>query len=247
MNNQYNFLAKVYDELMYDIDYTQWADYLLTFLKERKNIIEYACGTGNITTQLVRKGCEVIAVDSSEQMLDIAMQKTKKAAQDIRYVCEDMCELKLHKKMQAAVCACDGVNYILTETNLERFFENVFCNLEERAVFLFDISSAYKLKEILGDEFFYDDGDEQTYFWQNSFDEKTKILSMNITLFIAQNTVYQRFDECHTQRAWSIEEIFQALEKAGFKEIKAYEFETKNKIKDDTQRIQIAAVKGEYR
>lgn len=244
---QYEALAKAYDALMYDVAYDEWAGYIVRLLEARgiKDgvLLEYACGTGNLTVPLLRAGYEVLALDVSEAMLDVARKKLSACALQPQLICEDMAAFRLNKQARAAVCACDGVNYLLTDRELEDFFANAYENIAGCGVFLFDISSAYKLEEKLGDQFFYDDGDGQTVFWQNSFDKKNKRIDMDITLFMAGGDVYHRCDERHMQRAWEEEEITNALTKAGFAEIKVMAFMTQESPERDIERLQFAAQK----
>lgn len=229
---------------MYDIPYDEWASYIASMFPENTEaVLEYACGTGNITLPLVGKGYEITAVDISGQMLDIAQKKLLKQARQARFVCADMTEFKLERPVDAVICACDGVNYLTGDAELERFFKNAYSSLKDGGTFLFDISSAYKLREILGDEFYYDDNEQETLFWQNSFNQKTNLVKMDITLFISDEKCYKRYDELHVQRAWEEAEIKQTLANAGFTDICAYDFLTNNAVRDESERIQFAAVK----
>ncbi|MEA4852915.1 MAG: class I SAM-dependent methyltransferase [Christensenella sp.] len=247
-HEQYDALADVYDSLMYDVDYGKWAEYLCSLLETsgvvpNGTVLEYACGTGNITLPLFRSGFDVTALDISEEMLEIAQQKVRRHAGDVRFVCADMSEFRLNKPVQAAICACDGVNYITEEEKLDLFFKSVFSNLVPGGVFLFDISSAYKIKNILGNEFFYDDSDEVTYFWQNVYDAQKEAVRMEITLFMAEGDGYKRFDETHVQKAWTEEVIIKALGNAGFGEAKAFTFMTQDAPRTEEERIQFLAVR----
>lgn len=248
MKNQYEFLAQVYDELMYDAAYPAWADYLIQILEKNgvvkgSPLIEYACGTGNITVELARQGYRMTALDRSGEMLDIAAGKLRKNAMQANFVCADMASFLLPHKTDGAVCACDGVNYILDDKKLACFFSNVCSNLKKGGVFTFDVSSEYKLSQVLGDEFFYDDAEDQTLFWQNAYRADTRRIEMNITLFIAQDGVYQRFDECHTQRAWREAELKQALLTAGFERVECFAFGAWHPPEADSERIQLVAIR----
>ena len=248
MNKQYQALASVYDALMYDIGYDEWSDYIIRLLGDSgvesgARLLEYACGTGNITLPLARRGYRVTAVDISEEMLLRAQEKTRKGALQIKYACSDMSIFELNKPMRAAVCACDGVNYILDNDSLGSFFKKAYHNLEQGGVLLFDISSAYKLQYVLGNEFYFDDGDRETYFWQNAYDEKEGLLTMDITLFVEEEGVYKRFDERHVQRAWRIEELTSGLQDAGFTDVRAYAFLSMDPPTKESDRIQFAATR----
>ncbi len=74
--NAYRYLAKVYDSLMSDVDYNNWAQYLHRFLSKAgaKNVLEVSCGTGNITFELSALGYDIIASDLSIEMLKIARE-----------------------------------------------------------------------------------------------------------------------------------------------------------------------------
>lgn len=244
MTEQYEKLAAVYDSFMYDVSYAEWAEYISRMMTGVA-VLEYACGTGGLTLELCARGFDVLGVDISEDMLDVAAQKLRKNAYDVKLACADMTDFTLNKQAGCAVCACDGVNYITEREALERFFRNVYKNIAAGGAFLFDISSAYKLREVLADEFFYDDSDEGTLFWQNDFDAQSGLLTMDISLFVPRGDVHIRYDERHVQRAWTEEEIKAALKKAGFKDIKAFGFMTEEGPEADCERIQFSAVKGE--
>ena len=248
MSEQYSALAGIYDALMYDVSYDRWAEYLMDILNARgirkgANLLEYACGTGNITLPLAENGFHMTAVDIAEDMLFVAQEKTRKKALKVSYACADMRGFLLNKKADAVVCACDGVNYLLEEDDMRDFFKGVYGNLKNGGAFLFDISSAYKIKEVLGDEFYYDDGDEQTYFWQNSYDKEKKTVTMELTMFLRQGEVYKRYDEMHKQRAWEQDELKELLCEAGFSQISQYGFMTCDVPHRQEDRIQFVAGK----
>jgi len=240
---QYEALAGVYDEFMQDVDYGRWAEYILSLMGEScNNLIEYGCGTGNITVHLAGKGLDIIAVDHSQEMLNVAGDKLRGNALAPVLVCADMTEFRLNREVDCAVCACDGVNYILDGKGLRRFFKNVYSNLRDGGVFVFDISSEYKLKKILGNEFFYDDREDRTVFWQNRLDENAGIVDMELTLFLEERGVYKRYDEIHRQRAWSLDEINGALQHAGFSKTSCYSFGTYKYPAGGEERIQFKAI-----
>ena len=250
MKEQYSELAKAYDNLMYDVPYKEWAQYILRLIekyggveKAPVEILECACGTGNITLELLRAGLEVVGVDIEHEMLNIAAGKLRKNAVSAQLVCADMVEFKLNKPVDAVVCACDGVNYVLTEERLQLFFANTYGNMKEKGIFLFDISSEYKLNEILGDNFYFDDADDQTVFWQNSIDKKRSAITMELVLFIKTGDCYTRQDERHVQHVWKIQEIVRMLEQAGFSDVKAYGFGTELPSMPEDERIQFVAIK----
>ena len=71
--NQYKDFAFVYDELMNEVDYDGWVDYIENIIKNEgaqvKNILELACGTGNLTIPLTKKNYDIAGIDISEGCL----------------------------------------------------------------------------------------------------------------------------------------------------------------------------------
>ena len=96
----YEKFAQVYDLFMDNIDYEEWADYLEDRLKEYgvKDglVLELGCGTGSMTELLAEKGYDMIGVDNSEDMLEIAMEKKVESGHDILYLLQDMREFELY-------------------------------------------------------------------------------------------------------------------------------------------------------
>lgn len=83
----YTSFAEVYDTFMDNVPYEEWADYLEDRLKEygiRDGLVlELGCGTGSMTELLAEKGYDMIGVDNSEDMLEIAMEKRIESGHDI--------------------------------------------------------------------------------------------------------------------------------------------------------------------
>ena len=119
----YTAFAAVYDRLMRDVDYEAWARHYARLLAGAHvhggNVCECACGTGSLTLPLRRLGYRMTGVDLSRDMLSQAAQKARDAGLEIPFVCQDMCHLQLHRRQDAILCTCDGVNY-LEETQTQR-------------------------------------------------------------------------------------------------------------------------------
>lgn len=236
---QYGEIALVYDSLMYDIPYKEWVEFIRENLKGQ-TVLELGCGTGSITERLSAY-YDVTALDLSEDMLDVARQKLMKKGRTARFVKGDMRDFSVHKPMDNAIIVCDGINYLLSEADVKKAFLKVYENIKAGGSFIFDISSAYKLKN-MADQLFSEDADEVTYIWRNTMEND--ILSMDITFFVAEDEErYYRFDEKHLQRAHSLEEISLWLNECGFEIISITDNYTEESVKDDTIRITFCAEK----
>lgn len=239
---QYGNLAFVYDKLMYDMPYSSWAEFISKNINDASNILELGCGTGSLTELLATK-YDVIALDISEEMLDIARQKLLKSGLNIPFIKGDMRDFKLHKKVDSIVCACDGINYLITPESVKQAFLSVYNNLKAGGIFIFDISSKNKLMEMCG-QLYSEDCDDATYIWRNSADGE--IINMDITFFVPEgDETYFRFDEQHRQRMHSVEEISTWLNECGFKIVSITDNYTDKQINEKTQRITFIAEKIE--
>lgn len=201
--SSYSILAKYYDRLMGDFNYEGYTDFIAHKLNGEG--VDLACGSGEITTRLARKGHKMIGIDLSQEMLNVAIVKSKKMGLDIKWICQDMTEFELSHKVGFVTCVCDGINYI-DESQLKIVFDRVHDSIVKGGVWIFDISSAYKLKNILGDNMFCEDYDDITYIWQNSLGED--YVDMDIDFFEnIEGDTYRRIEESHRQYIHTRESI----------------------------------------
>ena len=107
---------------------------------------------------------------------------------------------------------------------------------------LFDISSQYKLENILGCNTFAEDEPAGAYIWKNNYDPESRLIEMELTFFERQGELYRRFTERHIQRAHGVDELLSALNRAGF-DAEAYDFETMDPVKPDSERVQFSGRK----
>ena len=207
----YSILAKYYDKFTeQDCDYESWSQYLCAVAQKFKvkTIADIACGTGKMTQLLARHGYAVTGIDQSREMLAEASQKCRAT-----FVLQDMKKLQLPRPMDMAVIVNDGVNY-LNGSELVPFFTNLAANLRDGAPLVFDVSTPYKLQNVLGNNVFFVDDDEATLLWSNKTHADKTVLSL--TLFEKNGEHYKRFDEQHLQYAHTFETLTSALVQAGF-------------------------------
>lgn len=244
--NQYTAFANVYDRTMHDVDRSAWVDYLDGLLKEHgaHYIMDCACGTGANAILLYKKGYHVIGNDISPEMLMEARNNAfMQGAKNIIFICEDMRKLKIHKQIDALLSVCDGVNYLTAQKEVESFFAHAATCLKPGGLLLFDVSSAYKFRKILGTNTFTDEADDYAYIWKNNYDAKTKLCEMELTCFVKNGAQYDRFTETHIQRAYTADELTRTLRKTGFTNIRIYDAFTRDPARRDSERIQFVAVK----
>mgnify|MGYP002562211534 FL=1 len=240
----YDAFADVYDLLMEDIDYCAWTQYLHRFLQRAprkvRKVTEAGCGTGNISICLAQLGYLLTATDLSQEMLAIAAEKARKEGVQIMFARQDIRQMALGR-CDALVCACDVLNYI-PQKRLPAFFEQVYAGLAKGGALLFDISSSYKLRYILGNQLFFEDREAVSYFWRNHLQDSENRIAMELTFFMKKGELYERRDERQIQYIHETETLLKALQQAGFL-AQAYEFGTELPPQEKSERIFFAAYK----
>ena len=238
----YNKMAEVYNGLMqHDMNYMARCDYIeniLDYYDASADIVcDLACGTGVITNELARRGYDMIGVDISSEMLDIARAGAPK--ERVLYLNQDIKKLDLYGSCGAFLCLTDGFNYITSPKTLLGILKRIrTCFIDNGGLLIFDVSTDYKLSTILGNNTYVFDTDKIFYTWDNKFSKIAKLLKMDLTFFEKTSSkLYTRFDETHIQRAYSIDELNKLLKLAGFNVMANYADLTFDKPEQDTQRV----------
>ena len=284
---EYTGFAEVYDMFMDNVPYDKWAKYLQKLLKEngaKEGIVcELGCGTGKMTRRLRDMGYDMIGIDISQDMLQIAMEQEtilkkagtqnadinkveskhtksdKKKNYEILYLNQDMREFELYGTVAAVVSVCDSMNYITEKDDLLQTFNLVRNYLDPGGVFIFDMNTPYYYRKKLGEQTICENRDEGSFIWENYYDPDTKINEFDMTIYIRRNSegqnafktskdkktagktnnavYYERFEETHFQRAYSIAEVKALLKRAGLKDIKVYKAFTKDAPDSAAERV----------
>ena len=243
----YTVFAEVYDLFMDNIDHQQWAEYLEELLRdyglEGGLVLDLGCGTGALTELLAKKGYDMIGVDNSLEMLEIAREKQISQGLDILYLLQDMREFELYGTVAAIVSCCDSLNYILEEEDLLQVFRLVNNYLDPGGVFLFDMNTEYKYREVLGENTIAENREEASFIWENYFDEGTGINEYDLTLYIrdGEDDRYGRFEETHFQRAYEPRLVRELLETAGLEFVGMLDAGTMKEPEANAQRIYFIA------
>lgn len=241
----YTGFASVYDLFMDNIPYEDWCTYVTGLLKEYGVedglLLDLGCGTGKLTRLLAEEGYDMIGVDLSEEMLEVALEHEMEDPKQILYLQQDMREFELYGTVRAVVSICDSMNYIMEYGDLVQVFRLVNNYLDPKGVFIFDLNTEYKYREMLADYTFAEDREESSFIWNNFYDEEDKVNEYDLTLFVKEGELYRKFEETHYQRAYSLEEIKQAIGEAGMEFVAAYDACTHHPARDDSERIYVVA------
>ena len=236
----YNIFADFYDELMDDVDYKKRTAYLMKLFKKYgkapKLLLDVACGTGGFSNEFTKLGVEVIGTDISEEMLGIARENSADLGLEVLYLCQAAEELDLYGTVDGAVCCLDSLNHITDYKKLCKAFQKISLFLEFDCLFIFDVNTEYKHREILGDNVFVMDRDEVYCVWANAYDDKKKTVDIMLDFFVKENDMYSRFSEEFSERAYTEKELFDALENAGLEIVEIFDDMTEKPLNDKSQR-----------
>ena len=245
----YTDFASVYDELMDNTPYEQWCDNIVNVLGEYGIndglVLDLGCGTGSLTQLLAAKGYDMIGVDYSEEMLNIACQKREKSGYDILYLNQDMREFELYGTVRAIVSICDSINYLLEDEDVVTCFKLVNNYLDPKGIFFFDFNTNYKYETIIGDRVIAETRDDCSFIWENFYDPEEMMNEYDLTVFARENEeepdTFRRFQETHFQRGYTLEEMRGFIEEAGLVFLKAYDADTLEEVTPQSQRIYCVA------
>ena len=230
-------------------------------LEERNTILDLGCGTGTLTELFAAKGYDMIGIDNSQEMLQIAIDKRSRSGSDILYLMQDMRSFELYGAVGAVISVCDSLNYLLEEEDVVQTFRLVQNYLLPGGVFLFDFNTVYKYETVIGDTTIAENREDCSFIWENYYHEAEQINEYDLTVFVREEredhtdhtgktaatgngqAVFRRFQETHLQRGYTLAQMQEYLRAAGLVFVEALDADTHEAVTDSSERIYVAARK----
>ena len=242
----YGRFAGVYDVFMDNVNYREWADYIIETLAQdgiRDGLVlELGCGTGTVTEMLADAGYDMIGIDNSEEMLAEAMEKRAESGHDILYLLQDMQDFELYGTVRAVISVCDSMNYLTDEEDLEYLFALVNNYLDPGGLFIFDMNTVHKYRDVIGDTTIAEDREDGSFIWENSYDRENALNVYELALFLPrEDGLYEKCEEEHVQKAYSIEAIKAMIVKAGMELVAVCDAYTHNPGDENCERLTVVA------
>ena len=255
----YQDFAYVYDELMDATPYEEWCGRIHKLIQEygvskpkrdaedlldseRNLVVDLGCGTGTLTELLYKLGYDMIGIDNSSEMLNVAMEKRGETGSEILYLLQDMRELELYSTVGTVVSVCDSVNYILEEEELLETFSLVNNYLYPGGIFIFDFNTEYKYREVIGDTTIAENREDCSFIWENYYDPETSVNEYDLTIFVQEEEeIFRRFTETHYQKGYTPEQMVKLIEQAGMKLMEMKDADTGEAVTKESQRVYIVA------
>ena len=221
--SSYTFLAGCYDMFTRDVDYEKRARFISRLFSKAgarvKTVIDLAGGTGSMAFELAKQGMEVTLVDNSPEMLAVAMEKL--AGHDALIINQDISKLDLYTAYDGAVCCLDSINYLTDFEKLKKTFYRLFYFIKPGGVFVFDVNTRKKFEKLHG-QTFVRENDDFYCVWQGDFNPKSDKFTIEMDIFEREKDLFAKYHETHRQRAYSHEQLAQALDLAGFDLVSTY-------------------------
>ncbi len=244
MQENYQNLAPVYDQLQQEIDTKAWADYIQALESRfgqrekpgdgqggRPLLLDLGCGTGSFCLEMLNRGYDPIGIDASAMMLEQARQKEtrQKAActggdsPPILFLQQDISRFELYGTVDLIVCLLDTINHLVRPEQVKRLFGLCANYLNPGGLFIFDLASQRHLARTLGNRLFFQDTDQFTLFWQNGYRPQSGISRSELTLFCLEGDgSYARHDETIVEKYYSPNQIRQWLRSSGLEPAARY-------------------------
>lgn len=239
----YQGFAYIYDQLMKDAPYELWVNIIEESISlyhpGASTLLDIGCGTGEIAVLLADKQLSVTGVDLSEDMLAVAQSKAEKNKANILFLQQDMRHLTdFPTPFDVITICCDSLNYLETELDVQATFEAVYSQLQNEGLFIFDVHSLHKIYNVFANAAFTDQDEEVSFIWNSFLGDEPNSIEHDMTFFVKRDEYYERYDELHYQRTFSIEQYSLWLKEASFEIVNICgDFELNKEPNDMTERV----------
>jgi SAM-dependent methyltransferase len=239
----YEAYARVYDragQIGYALKVLPYLDEVLArhaFVGD--SAVDVACGTGTLALGLAQKGWRVYGVDASPAMLTQARQKAVELEQPVAvtWLQADMRDFSLPQTVDLATSTYDSLNYLLTLDDLRSAFHCVAQALRLGGIFVFDMNAERAFLCNWDDSVYFVEDEDLAIVVQSAYDVETRQATAVITGFVRQGELFRRFQETHTEQAYSRAAVTGALNDSGFEVMASYACFTFEAADDDSPRI----------
>lgn len=247
----YQYFAEFYDDIMGDVDYTEWAEYIIDLVEHSgvrvSNVLELGCGTGNVIFELEKYSNfnRFLGIDISESMIQCASKKAKKFQSKCKFLVADMINFSLKKPFDLIYSVFDTINHIINEKDLRRMLLNVYFNLSDNKLFIFDIILTKKIESFFSNNSFAREMGDYAYIWECECLEFNRLFNIKTTFFKRKRgNLFEKFIENHYKRIYTVRDMKNILEEMDFKIHKIYDAYTFRPFHDNSERVFFVTSKG---
>ena len=213
-------------------------EYLKKNNKNAKSVLDIYCGAANFLAEMQKAGFVCYGTEGSEAF--IRFNKEKYEGINF-YHTENMADFGTKQKFDVVTCIYDLVNYLEVFSDWEELFKAAYKSLNKDGLFIFDINTNKKLAD--WNEMVYEQSKDMDYVQavKSGVHGKTVI---NYVYYVKTKKLYAKTSSIRTETAFPLEMVYNALKKAGFKDVKFCNFDL-NEVANPEERnkVHIVAVK----
>jgi ubiquinone/menaquinone biosynthesis C-methylase UbiE len=229
----YSVLASIYDDVMIDVDYETWTDYIdeiiLQYNPEAVDVLELACGTGTMALSLEELAAyNIVATDGSEHMIEVARHKAKKANSEVSFSVQNFLDLKLDGTFDVIYMVFDSLNYLHTEEEIIELHRQVRKVLKPGGIFIYDFTTPRNSRVAI--KFLNNESrkvnDRYRYYRKSSYNAKER---EHTNKFVIEELNSENgepvnlFVEEHRQKIYTLPEIESTIKKTDFTILNAFD------------------------
>ena len=235
----YQGLAPIYDYVMRHVDYDEWAAFIRDVFArhdpEAKHLIDLACGTGNVSSELSLLGFSITGADLSEAMVRIAQEKAALRGDDSEFVQRDLRALSGLGPFQGAVCTYDSFNYLLELEDIDEALGQIIRILKPGGLFVFDVCTERNSLTYFSDMRDRESGPGFTYERHSYYETNVRLQHNDFEIrFEGDETLYK---ESHVQRIYRLADIEQRIKASPFELVELLAEFTFNPGSEDADRV----------
>ncbi len=222
-------LAAVYDAIMDEVEYDDWAEFILELLNQEnakpKTVLDLACGTGNSTLPFVNRGYQVWGIDASSEMLEVARQKLPEVPFLEGTFSHFALPSTMPQRFDLVTCLFDSLNNLLEPAALQVALERIYNHLEPGGWLAADLNTRLGVRELWeGDALegvaITSEHQEVHYHWSHHYDPATELGTVQACCRMGD----REFLEQHTERGYDPDELQRMCLAAGFARVLLYEY-----------------------
>lgn len=233
----YTLLAGVYDAIMAEVEYDEWADFVIELAEASGYaggpLLDLGCGTGNATLPMWRRGLEVEGLDASEAMLAVARRKLP----GVTFTRGDFETFRLGRRFALVYSVFDALNNLLSDEAFARALGRIRAHLRPGGVLVFDVNTPTGLRELWEGGVAEGWADDVYYRWSHDYDEATGL----VTVAAYCQTEEGGFTEVHRERGYAEAELRRLLAAAGFVDARVVAFPGAGPAPAEAERVWVVA------
>jgi SAM-dependent methyltransferase len=220
-------IAPFYDELMKDVPYSLWEQYVLALAHRHGaapvRILDLACGTGSLTLLLADDGYTAEGIDGSEEMLAVAREKASKRNAQTPFFLGDLRSFTVDAPFDLVLCLYDSLNNLIEPGDLEQAFKQVRGALVPDGLFIFDLNTDYALRANLFTQQNMRSDATVQYRWVSRYNYETRLCTVEMEFWVREGKIRRYFKEIHRQLAHSPGDLERMLESTGLELLATYD------------------------